>query len=143
MEVDVLCNYMQNITQSWIPTCISYFYGKSPHYLPQFSRKSIFSHWTPKLGKTPPSTFKIVHLTPWPCYKQFWRRFCLFLFYLFRLNLWKVIVNHRKIIKIENLILLDSTWVDLHSEHIIWYALVQSFTVSLDPCFSIIKWNNF
>jgi hypothetical protein len=27
----------------------------------------------------------------------------------------------------ENLILLHSTWVDLHSEHIIWYALVQSF----------------
>jgi hypothetical protein len=29
--------------------------------------------------------------------------------------------------KIENIILLDSTWVDLHSEHIIWYALVQKF----------------
>jgi hypothetical protein len=27
--------------------------------------------------------------------------------------------------KMENLILLDSTWVDLHSEYIIWYALVQ------------------
>ena len=27
----------------------------------------------------------------------------------------------------ENLILLDSTWVDLYSEHIIWYALVQIF----------------
>jgi hypothetical protein len=27
----------------------------------------------------------------------------------------------------KNLILLDSTWVELHSEHIIWYALVQSF----------------
>jgi hypothetical protein len=25
--------------------------------------------------------------------------FCLYLFYLFRLNLWKIIINHRKIIK--------------------------------------------
>jgi hypothetical protein len=31
-------------------------------------------------------------LLQWPC-------FYLFLFYLFRLNLWKIIVNHRKIIK--------------------------------------------
>jgi hypothetical protein len=38
-------------------------------------------------------------LSPWPCYKQFLRRFCLFVFYLFRLNLWKIIINHRKIIK--------------------------------------------
>jgi len=29
--------------------------------------------------------------------------------------------------KMENLILLDSTWVDLHNKHIIWYALVQNF----------------
>jgi hypothetical protein len=29
--------------------------------------------------------------------------------------------------KIKNLILLDYTWVDLHSGHIIWYALVQYF----------------
>jgi hypothetical protein len=35
--------------------------------------------------------------------------FCLFLFYLFRLNLSKIIVNHRKIIKWKNLILLHST----------------------------------
>jgi hypothetical protein len=38
--------------------------------------------------------------------------------------------NHsksQKNLKIENLILLDSTWVDLHNEHIIWYTLVQSF----------------
>jgi hypothetical protein len=40
-------------------------------------------------------------LPPWPYYKYFWRQFCLFLFYLFRLNLWKIIVNHRKIIKME------------------------------------------
>jgi hypothetical protein len=36
--------------------------------------------------------------------------------------------NHSKSQKnheMENLILLDSTWVDLHSEYIIWYALIQ------------------
>ena len=30
--------------------------------------------------------------------------------------------------KIENPIVLDSKWVDLHSEHIMWYALVYFFT---------------
>jgi hypothetical protein len=34
---------------------------------------------------------------------------------------WKIIINHRKIIKWK--IKFDSTWVDLHSEYIIWYAL--------------------
>jgi len=38
--------------------------------------------------------------------------------------------------KIENPIVLDSKWVDLHSEHIIWYALIYFFTVALDLCFS-------
>jgi hypothetical protein len=32
--------------------------------------------------------------------------------------------------KMENSILLDSTWVDLHNEHIIWCALVQRFCCS-------------
>ena len=38
--------------------------------------------------------------------------------------------------KIENPIVLDSKWVDLHSEYIIWYALVYFFSVALDICFS-------
>jgi hypothetical protein len=29
--------------------------------------------------------------------------------------------------------LLHSTWVDLHSEHIIWYALIQSFRYEVLP----------
>ena len=33
-------------------------------------------------------------------------------------------IKSQKNHKIKNLILLDSTWVDLHSEHIIWYTLV-------------------
>jgi hypothetical protein len=40
--------------------------------------------------------------------------------------------------KMENLILLDSTWVDLHSEHIIWYALVQSCCCRFWSIFSVI-----
>ena len=44
---------------------------KSPHYLHQFSQKSDFPPQTSKSGKTPPSTFKTIHLTSWPCYKQF------------------------------------------------------------------------
>jgi hypothetical protein len=53
------------------------------------------------------------------CYKGF-----VFFFFLFG---W-IFENHNKSQKnhkIENLILLDSTWVDLHGEYIIWYALVQ------------------
>jgi hypothetical protein len=45
--------------------------------------------------------------------------------------------------KIENTILLDSTWVDLHSEHIIWYALVQSFCYIFWSIFSYNLDSNF
>jgi hypothetical protein len=47
------------------PTCLNddTLYEKNPHYLPQFSRKFAFPSQTPKPGKTPPSTFKTVHLT--------------------------------------------------------------------------------
>jgi hypothetical protein len=111
--------------------------GKSLLFLSQLSQKSNFPSSTLKPGKPPPSTFQTVHFTSLErfrrrfCYSKNGfatvRRFCLFLFHLFRQNHWKIIVNHRKIIKIKNLILLDSTWVDLHSEYIILYALVQSF----------------
>ena len=101
--------------------------GKSICYLPQLSRKSAFPPKLQNRAKHLPQLLKPFILPPWPCYKQFWIRFWLFLFYLFRLNLWKIIVNHRKNHKIENPILLDFTWVGLHSKHIIWYVLVQSF----------------
>jgi len=48
-----------------------------------------------------------------------------------KLPLKSVLKNHsdsQKNYKIENQIVLDSKWVDLHNEHIIWYALVQFFT---------------
>jgi hypothetical protein len=37
--------------------------------------------------------------------------------------------------KIENLILLDSTLVDLHSEYIIWYDLIQIFALHFNLFF--------
>ena len=41
--------------------------------------------------------------------------------------------------KIENLILLDSTWVDLYSEHMIWYNLVKLIFLLLDIYFFVIN----
>jgi hypothetical protein len=35
----------------------------------------------------------------------------------------------------ENLIVLDLEWVDLHNEHIIWYAYFIFFVVTLDQWF--------
>jgi hypothetical protein len=64
-------------------------FRKSPFFITELQNQA----------KHLPQLLKPFILPLWPCYKQFWRRFCLFLFYLFRLNLWKIIVNHRKIIK--------------------------------------------
>ena len=71
-----------------------------------------------------PKLFKTGQITPQGI---FGGKFCFF-FFLFIIT--ESLKNHNKSQKnpkIENLILLDSTWVDLHSEYIIWYALVQIF----------------
>jgi hypothetical protein len=50
-----------------------------------------------------------------------------------------VLKNHsksQKNRKVENPIVLDLEWVDLHNKHIIWYALLYFFIVALDLCFS-------
>ena len=50
--------------------------------------------------------------------------------------------NHSKLYKnhkIENQILLDSTLLDLCSEYIISYILVQMFSVDLDIYFSVMN----
>jgi hypothetical protein len=91
--------------------CFTHF-GKSLLFLPQLSRKSVFPPSTPKPGKSPPLTFQTMHITSLErfrrrfCYSKWW--FCynemvlsFSFFYLFRLNLWKIIVNHRKIIKLK------------------------------------------
>jgi hypothetical protein len=58
--------------------------GKSSRYLPKHLRKSVFSPWTLKPGKSPPWTFKTIRFTSLAGYK----RFCFFLFYLFWANIW-------------------------------------------------------
>jgi len=94
-------------------------------------------------GLLHPSNYKTVCFTPWTfqnrlfyplggfqrrvCYSNSgllqYRWFWISFFYLFSVIFWKIIVNH----KMKNIILLDSTWVVLHSEYIIRYALVQIF----------------
>jgi len=53
--------------------------------------------------------------------------FCLFLFLFIFVESLKNHSKSQKNHKMKNLILLDFTLVDLHSEHIIWYALGQNF----------------
>jgi hypothetical protein len=64
-------------------------FRESPLFLPKLQNRA----------KHLPQLLKPFILPPWSCYKQFWKRFCFFLFYLFWLNLWKIIVNHKKTIK--------------------------------------------
>ena len=62
-----------------------------------------------------PPTYETVYITPWTFQNRS----------NYPLNqFWKIIVNHKKNHKIENPIVLDSKWVELYIEHIIWYALV-------------------
>ena len=77
--------------------------GKSLFYLLQLSPKFGFPPTTIKPGISPPSTFQTVHFTS---LQQFWRLFATVTVVLsfsflkkFQLNLWKIIVNHKKIIK--------------------------------------------
>ena len=82
-----------------------------------------------------PQLLKPFILPPWPYYKQFWRWLCLFLFLFISDESLKNHSKSQKNHKMKNLILLDSTWVDLHSEYIIWYALVQNFCCSFRSMF--------
>ena len=74
-----------------------------------------------------PPTYKMVYITPLNFSKPV------------KLRPKAVLKNHsksQKNHKIKNLIVLDSKWVDLHSEYIIWYDLVYFFVVALDLWFS-------
>jgi hypothetical protein len=95
------------------------------YFTPQLWNRLFYSLNFSKPVKLPPSGFG-----QWFCYNKDgllqWQWFCLFYLFISAESL----KNHsksQKNHKIENLILLDSTWVDLHSKHIIWYTLIQSF----------------
>jgi hypothetical protein len=91
---------VQLASTAW--TCFSAVsrFGKSPFYLPKLSSKFSFPPWTRKPDKPRSSIFKTIHFTSLTLFiGGFQRRFCLFLFSLFWLNIWKIIVNYRKIIK--------------------------------------------
>jgi hypothetical protein len=74
-------------------------YRKKSILSPQLSLKFSFSLELQNRVNHLPQLLKLFILPPWPGYSWFQRRFYLFLFYLFRLIFWKIIVNHRKIIK--------------------------------------------
>jgi hypothetical protein len=93
--------------------------GKSLLFLPQFSQKFVFPPSTPKLGKSPLSTFQTVHFTSlerfrrrfyyskrWFCYSE------AVLSFSFLFTLAESLKNHsksQKNQKMKNLILLHST----------------------------------
>ena len=84
-------------------------FGPNSFFLPRPQNQLFRLLELPKPFARPPlSSFRVT-----------WQQFSLFLLYLFWLNLWKIILNYKKNHKIENPILLYSTWVDLCSEHII------------------------
>ena len=61
-----------------------------------------------------------------------------FLLCFILLKLWKLIVNHRKIIK-DKPVLLHSTQLDLYSRYIIWHVLVQKFCYRYLPMLFNVK----
>jgi hypothetical protein len=100
-------------------------------HLPQLLWKSVFPPWTIKPDKSPPWTFKTVRFTSLTGYKRFLKAVLSFYFLFISAEHLKNHSKSQKNHKIENPILLDSTRVDLHSEHIIWYALIHFFVVAL------------
>jgi hypothetical protein len=87
------------------------------YFTPQTIKSDFLS---PKLSKTGQITSS----------SGFQRWLCLFLILLIFAESLKNHSKSQKNYKMENLILLDSTWVDLYNEHIIWSALVQNFCCS-------------
>jgi hypothetical protein len=113
-----------------------YFVSEKVTFPPSLFTKVRFSSLNSKTGQTTSLNFsnRTFYLTGAVLKAVLlqWRRYAtvqvVLSFFLF-ISV-KSLKNHNKSQKnhkMENPILLHSTWVDLHSEHIIWYALVQSF----------------
>ena len=56
--------------------------------------------------------------------------FSLFLLFLFWLDLWKITVNHKNMIKWKIQFFELHIKVDIHNKYIVWYTLVQIFCCS-------------
>ena len=104
-----------------------YKWVQTIHNVENWEGKSLYHPLTYGGGLHNPPTYKTVYITPLNFSKPV------------KLPPKAVSKKHsksQKNHKIENLIVLDSKWVDLYSEYIIWYALVYFFVVALDLYFS-------
>ena len=93
--------------------------------------KSIFSPWTLKQAKPSPWTFKTVRFPSLTGYKRFSKAVLSFYFLFISVESLKNHSKSQKNHKIKNPVLLNSAWVDIDSEHIIWYALEHIFCCSI------------
>jgi hypothetical protein len=118
----------------WVPLILQ----EKVYVTPQTIKGGLLHLSNYKTGFSTPKLSKTSQITPerfWKVILLQWQWFCLFLFLFIFAESLKNHNKSQKNHKIENLILLDSTWVDLHSELITWYALVQSFCCSFISMF--------
>ena len=83
-----------------------------------FCESLFFPPWTLKPGKQPLWTFKTVRFISLASYKRFSKAVLSFYFLFISAESLKNHSKSQKNHEMENPILLDSTWVDQHSEHI-------------------------
>jgi hypothetical protein len=116
----------QHRTKPKLPVRPTYIYWKKSTFPPSIYAKVRFSSLNSKTGQITSLNFlNRAFYLPDPVISGF-EAVLSFSFLFISVESLK---NHSKSQnnhKIENPILLNSTWVDLHTEHIIWYTLVQS-----------------
>ena len=104
---------------------LQYIYAKEKVYVtPSTIGPGLLNPPNCKTGYSTPWTFQNRPNNP-P--RRFWRVVLSFSFLFISAESLKNHNKSQKNSKIENQILLDSTWVDPHSKHIIWFSFIQSF----------------
>ena len=101
--------------------------GKNPRYLLNFCESLLFLPELENRINHLPQLLKPFILPSWPGYEWFSKAVLSFYFLFILVESLKNDSKSQKNHKIENIIFLDSTWVDLHTKYIIWYTFVQSF----------------